>query len=392
MVKLNLGAGSTRLPGYIPIDDSLGHDVRALPFRDESVDEIRASHVLEHIPYREAQGTLEHWFRLLKPGGVVKIAVPDFDKIVHWYNENRGEEMPLEGYLMGGQTNSLDCHAAIYQQQKLVGLLQLAGFEAIEPWTGDNGDCSTLPVSLNVKARKPDALVPAEPPDYSDTSMCFTTPRLGFTENMFCATIAAQRLKLNVHRTQGVFWTQGIDRVLTEAIAKPSIKWVVTVDYDTTFEWRDIVRLRSIAEAKSCEILVPLQAGRERSCPLFTMVDADGKTRASIMENEMDADAVEIATGHFGLTLISADALRKLAKPWFKGEPAPDGGWGEGRVDDDIWFWRQWHQSGRKAWLCPKVKVGHLELMVAWPGPDLHVRHQTVNNYHAQGKPWYART
>ena len=65
MIKLDLGCGPHRLPGYIPIDDSLGHDVRALPFRDGSVDEIRASHVLEHIPYREAQPVLEHWFNLL---------------------------------------------------------------------------------------------------------------------------------------------------------------------------------------------------------------------------------------------------------------------------------------------------------------------------------------
>jgi len=392
MIKLDLGAGSTRLPGYIPIDDSLGHDVRALPFRDGSVDEIRASHVLEHIPYRQAQSTLEHWFRLLKPGGVIRIAVPDFEKIVQWYTENRGSEVPLEAYLMGGYTSELDGHKAIYQQQKLVGLLEAVGFVACEPWKSADDDCSSLPVSLNIKARKPDPKVPVEPPSYKDVALCFTTPRLGFTENMFCATTASVKLQMSVHRTQGVFWTQGIDRVLTDAIARPEVKWLITVDYDTVFEWQDIVRLRTIAEENGCEILVPLQAGRERVCPLFTMVDDSGKVRNTVPVEEMDKDCVQIATGHFGLTIISADALRKLEKPWFKGEPAPDGGWGEGRMDDDIHFWKRWKESGRKAWLCPKVRVGHMELIVSWPGSDLLTRYQKVNEYHALGKPWYART
>jgi predicted SAM-dependent methyltransferase len=392
MIKLDLGCGSHRIPGYVPIDDSLGHDVRSLPFRDDSVDEIRASHVLEHIAFREAQSVLEHWFRVLKPGGTLKIAVPDFEKIVQWYGENRGGELPLEMYLMGGQTTPLDGHKAIYQQQKLVGLLEAVGFVACEPWKSTDDDCSSLPVSLNIKARKPDTQVPVESPSYRDVALCFTTPRLGFTENMFCATTAGVKLQMSVHRTQGVFWTQGIDRVLTDAIARPDIKWIVTVDYDTVFVWQDIVRLRTIAEANACEILVPMQAGRERSCPLFTMQDEKGRVRTAIPAEDMDRDCVEIATGHFGLTIISADALRKLAKPWFKGEPAPDGGWGEGRMDDDIHFWKRWAESGRKAWLCPRVRVGHMELLVSWPGPDLMVRHQKVNEYHAIGKPWFARS
>lgn len=391
MLKLDLGAGGVRLPGYVAIDDSLGHDVRSLPFRDGSVDEIRASHVLEHIPYKEAQPTLQHWFDLLKPGGVVKIAVPDFDKIVTWYAENRGTELPIEAWLMGGQTNSLDEHKAIYQQQKLSGLLQSVGFVNIEPWAGDKADCSGLPVSLNLQARKPDGAMPLDAPTYRDMVACFTTPRLGFTENMFGLTIAATKLGINIQRSQGVFWTQGIDRVLTDAIAHDHIKWILTVDYDTTFHWTDVVRLRTIAEANNCEVLCPLQAGRERSSPLFTMVDEHGRLMTQIESTIIERDAVQIASGHFGLTLISADALRKLPKPWFRGEPAPDGGWGEGRIDDDIYFWRKWKESGRKAWMSPKVRVGHLELVVSWAGPDLLTRYQKINEYHAHGKPWYAR-
>ena len=46
MVKLNLGAGDTQIEGFTPIDAKLGHDVRKLEYDDNSVDEIRASHIL----------------------------------------------------------------------------------------------------------------------------------------------------------------------------------------------------------------------------------------------------------------------------------------------------------------------------------------------------------
>ena len=392
MLKLDLGAGVQRLPGYIPIDYSLGHDIRALPFRDDSVDEIRASHVLEHISFREAHATLQHWFAVLKPGGIMRIAVPDFDKIVDWYKENRGGEMPIECYLMGGHADQSDVHKAIYQRQKLADLMAQIGLEDIKEWTGVDDDCSSLPVSLNLQGRKPHPAIPAEPPRYADVHMTMTSPRLGFTENMFCVSQACIKLGMTMTRTSGVFWTQGIDRSLSDAIARPEIKWVMTTDYDTCFTWQDVVQLRTLAEKHDCEILVPMQAGRERSCPLFTMRDEQGNLLQKIEASEMDKEVLPIATGHFGLTIISADALRKLSKPWFLGEPAPDGTWGEGRVDDDIYFWKKWHQSGRKAWLTPKVRVGHMEMVVSWAGYDLMTRYQKVTEWHSQGKPWYARS
>ena len=139
-----------------------------------------------------------------------------------------------------------------------------------------------------------------------------TTPRLGFTENMFCVTQASVKLGMTLQRTQGVFWTQGIDRALTDAVSRENVKWCMTVDYDTCFHWSDVVKMRTIAEANGCEILVPLQAGRERSCPLFTKVDAEGKLTNSVLAADMERDCVEIDTGHFGMTLIARDPLRKL--------------------------------------------------------------------------------
>ena len=392
MLKLDLGAGRTRIPGYTPIDAALGHDVRSLPFASNTADEIRASHVLEHIPFPEASSVVRHWVDILKPGAWLKVAVPDFDKIVEWYKEGRGSEMPLEGYLMGGHTDHNDVHHAIYQQQKLATLLKECGLEDICGWEGDADDCSRHPVTLNVKGRKPHAQVPATLPTYDDMHLVQTCPRLGFTDHMYCAAVATKSLGINLTRHTGVFWTQGIDRVLSEAMRNEKVKWIITTDYDTVFCAEDIVRMRDICERNDLDILAPMQAGRERTSPLLTMRDEKGNLKGTMLSTELEKDALEVATAHFGLTLIRAEALRKVEKPWFKGEPAPDGSWGEGRTDDDIWFWRQWQKAGLKAWLTPKVQVGHAELVVAWIDRDLRRQWQSTSEYYSMGKPWYARS
>ena len=79
MLKLNIGAGSTIISGFTPIDRKLGSEAYPLSYPDNSVDEIRASHILEHFSFAHAQQALKEWTRVLKPGGRIRIAVPDLD-------------------------------------------------------------------------------------------------------------------------------------------------------------------------------------------------------------------------------------------------------------------------------------------------------------------------
>jgi SAM-dependent methyltransferase len=80
-VKLNLGAGRIQISGYVNIDvdptmePDLVADAESLPFEDGSVDEIYASHILEHL--RWDSPALTEWFRVLKHGGLLTVAVPD---------------------------------------------------------------------------------------------------------------------------------------------------------------------------------------------------------------------------------------------------------------------------------------------------------------------------
>lgn len=64
----------------------LVHDLgRPLPFADEAFSAIYASHVLEHLYRSQAQALLSDCRRVLRPGGIVRVVVPDLHSMVEKY-------------------------------------------------------------------------------------------------------------------------------------------------------------------------------------------------------------------------------------------------------------------------------------------------------------------
>ena len=82
MVKINMGCGWrnfgsewTHIDGgnYDHLDS---HSITHLNYEDNTVDLIYASHVLEYFDREEVSEVLEEWYRVLKPGGILRLAVP----------------------------------------------------------------------------------------------------------------------------------------------------------------------------------------------------------------------------------------------------------------------------------------------------------------------------
>jgi len=122
------------LPGYKHLDvidfEHVDYvcDARKLSMiDDESVSEIYACHILEHVGRGEVVTVLQEWYRVLKSGGVLRLAVPDFAAIVAEYAENKNLQQ-LQGLLYGGQTYNFNFHHVAFDHKELKSFLTEAGF------------------------------------------------------------------------------------------------------------------------------------------------------------------------------------------------------------------------------------------------------------------------
>lgn len=85
-MKLNLGAGQMVHPGFVAVDveaipGGAVADLGVFPWSvpDGAVDEVLASHILEHFDRHDGRRFLAECYRILEPGGVLRLAVPDYD-------------------------------------------------------------------------------------------------------------------------------------------------------------------------------------------------------------------------------------------------------------------------------------------------------------------------
>lgn len=621
-MKLNLGEGPKPLAGYIGVDRKNGQEAYPLAYPDNAAEVIYASHLLEHFTPPEIPKVLAEWVRVLEPGGVLKIAVPDFAKICAWY-QNKQWDKPIHASLMGGQTNDEDFHRSIFDENSLRVRMQQAGLVDIKPWRAEITDCASLEVSLNLQGTKPakseklwpsteafnrysqfgedgilnavfnrlngdwkktkgycvdvgaadglmfsnvrqfieagwsalliesDAerfaklaksaggqfgegyvkcfnyrvepsgehsldslLAMADAPeidllsididgqDYyifnsllnyhprvvvceyagevepmfipqldgegqagwqaivwvgaargyipiarTHSNLIFvrrnlidklgipvehlasikstdesviaqlnassessspviqtyeeavaatsseeawedgpvkihavaSVPRLGFNATWHCALSALMKLQIPMRMAQGVYWGDCLTRVIEQVIADGA-EFVLTIDYDSVFDERHIIKLCQLAmlpEYQCFDAFVPVQMKREAGAAMFQM---NG-------ERDFSRPITRISSGHFGLTLIRTEALLKMPKPWFQGLPNAAGTWGEGRVDADLFFWKQFARAGCAVGLANEVRVGHLELGISWPLDHERAMSQSLTEFQTVGQP-----
>jgi SAM-dependent methyltransferase len=139
-LRLHLGCGPIRAPEFCNVDllpsaaTDVVDDVSTLvKFRDNSVSEIYACHVLEHFGHDAIPSILNRWKDVLEPGGILRISVPDMDRIVKIYMDNFAHfqipgNTPWIGLIWGGQTTHYDFHKTGFNPCWLRYLLTSSGF------------------------------------------------------------------------------------------------------------------------------------------------------------------------------------------------------------------------------------------------------------------------
>jgi predicted SAM-dependent methyltransferase len=180
-LKLNLGSGPRLRTGWINIDVDPRADLhldvrRGLPFPDGSCAELYAEHLLEHFAFPgEVETILRDWSRVLAPGGVLSLGVPDTEWPLDAY-ANRADDyfarcraepwcppwvetrLDQINYHFRQQSPDLGTeHLCAYDWETLRARLAAAGFAAIErrPFDPASDSEERRIGTLYVKARKP---------------------------------------------------------------------------------------------------------------------------------------------------------------------------------------------------------------------------------------------
>jgi SAM-dependent methyltransferase len=131
-----------------------------IPLPDESADYAFASHFLEHLSKHHGEQLMRETLRVLKPGGVVRIAIPDLAVSISAYEEGRKEEA-MDGIFEDWELGDFSRHRYMYDFDMLALLLSRAGFTRVsrcEYREGEVPDLEVLdnrPGSLVVEAAKP---------------------------------------------------------------------------------------------------------------------------------------------------------------------------------------------------------------------------------------------
>lgn len=178
-MKLHLGCGPRHIPGYYHVDIGdfphvdLRHGIDRIPMMaDSSADVIYVCHALEHFHRRETQRVLREWLRILRPGGTLRVAVPDFEAICEVYAQRRNLDLVI-GPLFGRQDYLWNVHYTVFDFRALERDLAAVGFTRVRRYdwrhtdhaSVDDYSRSYIPhmdfahgklISLNVEADKPE--------------------------------------------------------------------------------------------------------------------------------------------------------------------------------------------------------------------------------------------
>lgn len=147
-IRLNMGCGKNIIPNFINIDfyqeeaDLKLDLLDPLPYEDNSIEFITCHHVLEHLPVRSIKNVFTEWTRVLKPGGIIDIGVPDLELCMEAFinadefNKWNGWIYTIYGYQVDDQDNITpdegQFHKSGFTKSKLRDLALEAGLSIVE--------------------------------------------------------------------------------------------------------------------------------------------------------------------------------------------------------------------------------------------------------------------
>jgi predicted SAM-dependent methyltransferase len=145
LIRLNLGCGSSPLPGFINLDnreipgvDIVRDVLRGLPFSDSSVGFIQSDNFLEHLPQTEVIWVMNEMWRVLINGGEMVHSFPEAGTVNYWQDPT---------HLSHWHRETLTYFQKDHRRNKYYG-------GEIKPWVIEDVDGPNVNGVLTVKFRK----------------------------------------------------------------------------------------------------------------------------------------------------------------------------------------------------------------------------------------------
>lgn len=146
MKKINVGSGKDYREGWINIEPNerfpadIRDDIRNVSFEENSLDEILAQDVIDHVTCVECKELVKSFYKWLKPNGLLNIHLPNFRNVSSWAANGNHEAMcwiyGTDGKRAYYDTNFIRW---AYTPESLKELLEYAGFIVISYMDTCNG-------------------------------------------------------------------------------------------------------------------------------------------------------------------------------------------------------------------------------------------------------------
>jgi predicted SAM-dependent methyltransferase len=149
-IFLELGAGDKKGKGeWLTIDlnsncDVVWNLINGIPFPDNSVHKIYSSHLFEHFSFKDGQRLLDECKRVLIPGGIFSICVPNAKLFISAYlsDDNFDKDKYLSYKPANNCTSKIDCvnyiaymdghHKYMFDEENIIIILKNKGFKNVK--------------------------------------------------------------------------------------------------------------------------------------------------------------------------------------------------------------------------------------------------------------------
>jgi predicted SAM-dependent methyltransferase len=176
--KLQIGAGGQNLPGWLNSDiaprpgEIYLDATKRFPLPNESLNYIFSEHLFEHLTYAQGFDMLRECYRVLTPGGKLRIATPDLRKLIELFQEPKSDEMKAfiagklawhrwpasaqpEVMILNMQLRDFG-HQFVYDSTTLSARLMEAGFHTVREFKpGETDDLEFADVETRHRASMP---------------------------------------------------------------------------------------------------------------------------------------------------------------------------------------------------------------------------------------------